>query len=307
MKYKNNNIRLSRGKQAFKNYLNYDNEDYVLSHLENSIDGRTKGGNSNVFKITNANTKIEYVIKICKYNLRHITPFSEKRILRFNREIEALEASRQNGFNRIIDIEFSGNISIGDNKFSYYVMEEADYDLTYFLNNFEISVQEKFSLCLEILAGLNELHSIGVYHRDIKSDNILYTPNGWKIGDLGLVDYRDSDFIIEEEGERIGPIGWLSPEAANKFLCEGEGKNNPYNHDCDLNYFSDVFQLGKLFWYIFQGNIPIGQLEESDFVAVKDKELYELLVKMLSYKKSNRFKIKTLEKEFNKKSKEYAL
>tara|TARA_B100000678_G_scaffold204187_1_gene171979 strand:+ start:13083 stop:14006 length:924 start_codon:yes stop_codon:yes gene_type:complete len=307
LKYKNGNIKLSKGKQVLRNYLNYDNEDYVLSNLENSIDGRTKGGNSNVFKITNANTQADYVIKVCKYDLNRITPFSEKRISRFSREIEALEASQKNGFNRIISIVFNGDISIGNRKFSYYVMEEASYDLTYFLNNFEISIQEKFSLCIEILAGLSELHSIGVYHRDIKPDNILYTPNGWKIGDLGLIDYRDSDFIIEEEGEKIGPIGWLSPEAANKFLCEGEGKINPYNHDCDLNYLSDVFQLGKLFWYIFQGNIPIGQIEESDFVAVKDKELFELLIKMLSYKKSKRFKIKTLEREFNKKSKEYAL
>lgn len=298
---------MSTGRKARRNYLSYNEEDYVLSNLESSIDGKTKGGNSNVFNITNVNSETEFVIKICKFDLNQITKFSEKRITRFSREIEALEASRDNGLSRIINIEFSGNISLGDHLFNYYVMEKASYDLTQFLDENDISIQERFTLCLEILAGLNELHKIGVYHRDIKPDNILYTSQGWKIGDLGLVDYRDSDFIIDEEGERIGPIGWLSPEASNKFLCEGPGKSNPYSHNCELDYLSDVFQLGKLFWYIFQGNIPIGQLEVSDFVAIEDEELFRLLLKMLSHKKSERFSINALQKEFDKKSKEYAI
>ena len=161
-------------------------------------------------------------------------------------------------------------------------------------------------MCLEVLEGIQQLHSLDIYHRDIKPDNILHTSNGWKIGDLGLVDFRDSDFEIKELGEKIGPIGWLSPEAANKFLCEGEKKSNPNNHDCILNYNSDIFQLGKLFWYIFQGNIPIGQIDEDDFI-VKDKELFDLLFNMLSHTKSKRSELNTLQAEFTNKSKEYVI
>ena len=64
MIFRNGNIKLSKGKKTFKNYLSYDNEDYILTNLDNSNDGKTKGGNSNVFKITNANTNVDYVIKI---------------------------------------------------------------------------------------------------------------------------------------------------------------------------------------------------------------------------------------------------
>lgn len=307
MIFKHGNIKLQRGKKKYLNYINFDKEDYILSNLDNSANGRTKGFNSNVFNIKNVNTGIDYVIKFCKYDISNITVYSEKRIQRFSREIEALEASKNNGLNRVVNIVFYGSKSIGNYKFNFYVMEKASYDLTYFLDSFDVSIQERFTLCLEILSGINELHKLGIYHRDIKPDNILYTSNGWKIGDLGLVDFRDTDFVIDEEGERIGPIGWLSPEAANKFLCEGNQKSNPYNHDCDLNDFSDIFQLGKLFWYIFQGNIPIGQIEKKDFVAIDDDGLFKLLKGMLSYNKTKRYGIDTLEKEFNKKSKQYAL
>ena len=41
----------------------------------------------------------------------------------------------------------------------------------------------------------------------------------WKIGDLGLVTRRDLDY--DRQNEFIGPKGWLSPEAMNKYLAEG--------------------------------------------------------------------------------------
>ena len=34
--------------------------------------------------------------------------------------------------------------------------------------------------------------------------------------------------------------------------------------DCTIDAKSDVFQLGKLMWFIFQNNIPIGIIERAD-------------------------------------------
>lgn len=305
MKYVGGNIKLDPIKLHF-NTLRYDNTDYLLTNLSNDFNGKSKGGNSNVFKLSDPNTDESFVIKLSKFDLIKVSAWSEKRILRFQREIEALEVSKANGLNKIIDLKFNDSITIGNKVFSYYVMETADYDLTDYLYSNDLSIQQSFALCLEILEGIQQLHSLDIYHRDIKPDNILHTPGGWKIGDLGLVDYRDSDIEIMEEGEKIGPIGWLSPEASNKFLCEGKNKRNPNNHNCELNYNSDVFQLGKLFWYIFQGNIPIGQIDEDDFV-IKDKGLFNLLYKMLSHNKYKRYDLTTLKVEFSTKSEEYAV
>ncbi len=304
MKFYRGNIILHPKKLGFLNTIKYDNVDYIIKPLDVSFK-KSKGGNSNVFILEDPNNDLEFVIKFSKFDIININEYTEKRILRFSREIEALDICKNNGKNRIIEILFDGEVKIDGKKFKYYVMEKAESDLTQFLNHNILSIQQKLSLCLEVLEGIKQLHNLDMYHRDIKPDNVLKTSNGWKIGDLGLIDFRDSDFEIDEKGEKIGPIGWLSPEAANKFLCEGTNRLNPFNHDIELNYNSDIFQLGKLFWYIFQGNIPIGQLEKQDFI-IEDSELFAILFKMLSYSKNKRYNLLDLEKEFTLKSKRYA-
>lgn len=283
MQFKNNNIYLSNGK--LKNFITYDNIDYKISLISQHYNA-SKGSNSNVFKLTNPQTEEVFAIKFCKFDENNpLKPINNiKRITRFGREIEALQISKVNKFQNVVEYYFDDYREIDDKKFHFYVMEIADGDLTNYLTENDLSPQQRFLLCIQILRGVKDLHSKEIYHRDIKPDNILFINNVWKIGDLGLVHYRNSDFEIMEVGERIGPIGWLSPEATNKYLNEGEGKKNKYGFDCKIDAHSDIFQLGKLFWYIFQGNIPIGQILENDFM-LKDKDIFEILYAMLNHSK----------------------
>ncbi len=304
MYFKSGNINLSP--KLHLNTVRYDNIDYVLSPLSDSHD-RSKGGNSNVFKITDPQAEESYVIKFSKYDVNNpIKPFNNiKRIARFGREIEALKISKEKDFQNVIQYYFDDYREIGKRKFHYYVMEKADDDLTNYLDRNDITEQQRFLLCIQILNGIKELHSEEIYHRDIKPDNILFVNKAWKIGDLGLIDHRNSDFDIKEVGERIGPIGWLSPEAANKYLNEGKGKLNKFGFDCSIDAFSDIFQLGKLFWYIFQGNIPIGQIKRSDF-KLKDKEIFEILYMMLNHSKT-RPTLEEVEAGFQSRYSSYAI
>jgi serine/threonine protein kinase len=180
-------------------------------------------------------------------------------------------------------------------------MEKGQTDLTTYIARNALSDQQKLFLCIDILDGIKQLHSINIYHRDIKPDNIYVVNNTWKVGDLGLSDNRNTDFPINEIGNKIGPYGWLSPEAMNKFLCE---RNNRHKHDCDLTMESDVFQLGKLFWFIFQGNVPIGQISREDFLVNSD-ELYEIFFSMIAYAKNRRISISEIEQSFNSISKAF--
>lgn len=50
---------------------------------------------------------------------------------------------------------------------------------------------------------------------------------------------------------------------------------------------SDVFQLGKVFWYILQGNAPIGNIRRSDFFDGHD-DIYSVLKYMLNHSKKKR-------------------
>jgi len=304
MYFRYGNIYLS--KEEFKNTIRYDNVDYIIYPLNDSYK-RSKGGNSNVFKLLNPQNEDEFVIKFSKYNInKPSNPVNIiSRITRFEREVEALRLSTELESDNIIQYYFDDYKDIGAKRFHFYVMERGDFDLTQYLDNNDISDQQRLLLCTDILNGIKQLHSSDIYHRDIKPDNILFVKKTWKIGDLGLIANRNSDFKMKEVGEKIGPIGWLSPEATNKYLNEGNGKENKYDFDCDIDNFSDIFQLGKLFWYIFQGNIPLGQIERGDF-KLQDTEIYEIIYEMLKHSK-NRPTLNEIEAGFKSRYSYYGL
>jgi serine/threonine protein kinase len=126
------------------------------------------------------------------------------------------------------------------------------------------------------------------YHRDIKPDNIFFVGSTWKIGDLGLIDDQDKNHSIDKIAEWVGPRGWMSPESMNKYLTENKGFIGEFN--VKINHQSDIFQLGKVFWYIFQHNAPIGNISESDFV-LKEKEVYPILRTMLNHSTKKRYEM----------------
>lgn len=163
-------------------------------------------------------------------------------------------------------------------------MEYASSDLKNYMENNRILFPDKINLCLQIANGLKELKDIGYYHRDLKPDNILMFDDTWKIGDLGLIAFRNEDNIYDKKNDFIGPKGWLSPEAMNKYL---QADNNIYKFDCNIDHQSDVFQLGKVFWYILQGNAPIGNICRSDFFDKHD-DVYCVVKYMLNHSKKKR-------------------
>ena len=286
------------------NIISIDNTDYCFTYL-NEDGGRNKGGNSiilRLYNIQNIDTEnVEYdlpdlIIKILKFPKASKEEFQYPSEKRFIKEIDALRDCKSKKFQNIINIYHSGDCTIQNTynlrskAYMYYTMEYAKYDLrSYIEENFNtISFEEKLDLCLSLAHGINELQSLGYYHRDIKPDNIFMTEDGtWKIGDLGLVDDRNSDFHIDKKGEFIGPRGWISPEAMNKFLCEEH--SFPFDHNCTINHQSDIFQLGKVFWYIFQHNAPIGCFRQSDF-KIKNNFVYPVIRTMLNYSKERRYK-----------------
>lgn len=304
MKAANGDISLS--KDELRNILSYNNVDYIIKPLSDKF-SKSKGGNSSVFILEDPQENREYVIKFSKYNLNNQSVVAKNwdRIERFEREIDALNIAKNNDFEFVVEILFEGNYDIGKQNFRYFVMEKGESDLTDFLKATELTIQQRFLICTEILSGIKELHSKNIYHRDIKPDNILLIENSWKISDLGLIAYRDDDFTVNEIGMKIGPANWMSPEAFNKMYNEGEGCKNIHDFDCSLDNHSDVFQLGKLFWFIFQGNIPDGQLIREDF-KIEDDEVFGVLLNMLSHSK-NRVSIEGIEAEFEKKYSRYII
>jgi serine/threonine protein kinase len=274
-----------------------NNKDYFLGYLDSSFKGN-KGGNSRVFALfdaqyydeeENEHTPVS-AIKISRYWNRErsgIIEYTEKN-KRFNNEVTALFSCKEKKCSNIVDIEITGHIYNKTDKkyYPFYIMEYAESDLKQFIEAEKLSINEKVKLCLRIAQGLKELDDMNYYHRDLKPDNIFIIDSDWKIGDLGLVAFRNLD-SIDNLNEFIGPRGWITPEAMNKYLTEN--KNLEYNFDCTIDHQSDIFQLGKVFWYIMQGNAPIGCVRTMDF-RENNTEIYALLRTMLNHSKKKRYK-----------------
>lgn len=283
MLYDGSNIKLSDDPEY--NYIQIDNEDFYLSYL-NPNKPFNKGASSNVFILHDPNQEIEdRVIKICKIPYRKNS--RNKFLRRFVREIDAFRIAMKHKCKKVIKFYKSGQLEIDEKIFLFLILEKADSDLATFMeeNKFAISIGQKLSICIGILQGIQELHKARIYHRDIKHDNILYVAGEFKIGDLGLADFQNADFQMDEVNEKIGPTGWLSPEATNKMLTEQ--KPLLYTYDCVINYKSDIFQLGKLFWYVFQANLPVGQILYND-CRFQEEDLFDIFFAMLQYNKITR-------------------
>jgi serine/threonine protein kinase len=290
------------------NSLTHEGSSYVLRYLSEAQEG-SKGGNSSVFILRDPNySKPDLVIKVS--NLfrpsRNTNDRIKRRYGRFIEEIEALRKCNENESPNIVRLFWDGVLNLDGREFPYYVMEKADTDLREFLQrNPDTDIQVRVQLCYEVHQAIKQLHIAKYYHRDIKPDNVLLFGNAsteeggsgklvWKIGDLGLVKSREKK-NVDELGEKVGPIGWLSPEAGNKFLTE----EYRLGLDCEIDEQSDVFQLGKLIWFIFQHNIPIGIISREDWTSdVKESDrLFNAVSKSLQHSKARRYNMDNLESD----------
>ena len=173
-------------------------------------------------------------------------------------------------------------------------MESADSDLAKYLENNELTLPQKILLCDELLKILKGLHALGIYHRDIKPENILMRAGKPVFGDLGLIAYRQEDQVLDEFSEKVGPLGYLSPEATNKGL--GLRSKASFTFDCVIDDKSDVFQLGQVFWLVLQDEVPTGHLIVGDLrFGAGANVLQSVIHPMLQYGKQRRASVEEVE------------
>jgi len=76
----------------------------------------------------------------------------------------------------------------------------------------KLAPEETRRIIRGIAAGLEHAHGKGIVHRDIKSANVMLTPDGGvKILDLGLAQHRDVTRLTQP-GSIIGTLSYMSPE-----------------------------------------------------------------------------------------------
>ena len=292
-----------------KTIITIDGIDFYMTYLNPSKPGN-KGSNI-IVKLFSAQNYDEddgfpeipdMIMKVCAVRLDR---FEETRSRRFKNEIEALIACGEiSGTNTVqlfhhgvIKIQTKWNRGFRGVPYRFYTMEYADQNLMSFLEIFDLPITERLSIFIEICNSLRIIKDKGYFHRDIKPDD-----RKWKIGDLGLAHNRDLE-SLDRLGEWVGPRGWMSPEGINKFLSEGRPWNDRF--DCNIDHQSDLYQLGKLLWYMIQGNSPCAGVRRQDFIF-KDDALYSVIRALLnSNKKSRTTSIDYLVDDLNRIYKKY--
>ena len=276
------------------NIINVNRLDYRLNYLGERKGN--KGGNSWVFALYNAQEEYgdEDPIAAIKINKKEYytdnNKYYRKGNKRIDAEIEALKQCKNKKADYVIDIISDGvlkNTIKGETHYHrFYIMEYATCDLKTFREDesCEMDVYDDVKICIELTKALKELFELGYYHRDIKPDNFFYFASGkWKVGDLGLVEKRNTTGSLDDPQEFIGPRGWTSPETMNKYLAD----KDDLRFDRYIDEKSDMFQLGMVFWYVLQGNAPIGCIMEKDFL-LDNHPLYILIRTMVSHPKALR-------------------
>lgn len=286
------------------NSIRISGERYYLDFLKKGRRNSGKGAHSSVFAVLDeTNRERRFVIKFCNYPVtkignKFVATDERKQLLvdRFFNEIEALKkVAKSEWASKAIKF-----VTAGITKFPNYrdsdqevlvvwvATELAETDLSDFLKDNELSIDQRIQICFNLLHSLNGLHSIGIIHRDIKPDNVVLVDGAWKFLDLGISNDADRGVVVDGSSEKIGPFGYMSPEALNK--CMGIRNHPGFKASCDIDEYSDVFQLGMMFWFVIRGEVPAGLIEKED---VEDLELgddfFDLgLSKMLSIRKSRR-------------------
>jgi len=124
---------------------------------------------------------------------------------------------------------------------SYIVMEFVEGEtLTRLMKKERLSVQQLKHVIYYAGMGLDYAHSGGVFHRDVKPDNIMVTSGGLvKVMDFGIARIVESS--LTKTGSVIGTPAYMSPEQVNGQRIDAR---------------SDIFSLGVILYELLTGRKP---------------------------------------------------
>ncbi|MFH1197546.1 MAG: serine/threonine-protein kinase [bacterium] len=118
------------------------------------------------------------------------------------------------------------------------------------------SVEETLSISRQVLDAINHAHKVGVIHRDIKPNNVLFSKGGKaKVMDFGLAKVmRSHDGASTVTQMRAGTLYYMSPEQIKGLA--------------NVDKRSDIYSLGMTFYEMLTGRVPFDK-DDSEFVIQK--------------------------------------
>jgi serine/threonine protein kinase len=132
-----------------------------------------------------------------------------------------------------------------------FMPEGSLYDLLHSKKPLDWGI--RYQISMQMSLGLEYLHDRNIFHRDIKSLNVLLKNGQAKLSDFGQSKIKIAS-SSSNSASSIGTVRWKAPE-----LFERKGK---YTEK------SDIYSLGMTFWEIASRKIPFLEAEDNSVVSV---------------------------------------
>ena len=192
-----------------------------------------EGGMGVVYKAED--TKLKRTVAL-KFLAAHLLNDEETKV-RFQREAEAAAALTHSNIAVIYDIDES-------NGQSFIAMEFVEgRTVSAKVAERPLKLDEALDIAMQATLGLQAAHERGVVHRDIKSANLMVTPQGQvKIMDFGLAQLAERSKLTETTAI-LGTPSYMSPEQA-----VGEKTDRR----------TDLWSLGVVLYEMVTGRLPFG-------------------------------------------------
>jgi len=159
----------------------------------------------------------------------------------------------------IIPVYDFGNI----NGHLYLVMEYCVGGDLKALQKSGIVADEVFKIMAEIASALAFSHDRGVFHLDIKPENIMFRQdNSAVLMDFGIAQNRGNKSVQQEQGKIFGTPSYMSPEQLLSEETDGR---------------ADIYALGIVFYEMLAGKLPY---EAGDIVQLAKKHAFSPIPKL---------------------------
>lgn len=191
-----------------------------------------RGGMATVYRARDPRIGRMVALKVLPREMLHDPQFLE----RFRREMRTVASLEHPAIVPIYDVgEQDGQ--------PYFVMRLMDGGSLEDLlrKKGRLSLRETLQILNRLASALDEVHSRGVVHRDLKPGNILFDHAGQAyLSDFGIAKVGDATMTITGQSV-VGTPTYISPEQA-------QGK--PVDHR------SDIYALGVILYQMLTGDVP---------------------------------------------------
>ena len=202
----------------------------TISHYK-ILEKLGEGGMGVVFKAQDTKLKRTVALKF----LRAQALADEKDKTRFMHEAQAAAALNHPNICTVHEVDETDDLT-------FIAMEYVEgQSLKEGIELGPLKLNEVLDIAIQVATGLKTAHHKGIIHRDIKSANVVVTPEGQaKIMDFGLAKSVEATKVTKT-GMTVGTVAYMSPE---QILSK------------EIDQRTDIWSLGIVLYEILTGQMP---------------------------------------------------